>query len=76
MHHPPHRFDPLYTLLPNPNLVRDARPAEFVDAQPRLRDSREGDRGEVVCVGGGNEAVLCGGAGGLATVLREVGVDY
>ncbi|KFZ16753.1 hypothetical protein V502_04919 [Pseudogymnoascus sp. VKM F-4520 (FW-2644)] len=71
MHHPSHRLDPLNALLPNPNLVRDARPAELVDAQPRLGDGGEGDGGEVVGVGGGDEAVLRGGAGGLAAVLGE-----
>lgn len=76
MHHPPHRLDPLHALLPNPNLVRDARPAELVDAQPRLGDGREGERGEEVGVGGGDEAVLGGGAGGLAAVFGEVGVYY
>lgn len=47
-----------------------------MDAQPRLCDGGEGDGGEVVGVGGGDEAVLGGGAGGLAAVLGEVGVDY
>lgn len=76
MHNPPHRLDPLDALLPDPNLVRDARPTELADAQPRLRDGGEGEGGEEVGVGGGDEAVLGRGAGGLAAVLGEVGVDY
>ncbi|KFY28398.1 hypothetical protein V493_02958 [Pseudogymnoascus sp. VKM F-4281 (FW-2241)] len=71
MHYPPHGLDPLHALLPNSNLVRDARPAELVDAQPRLGDGRESDGGEEVGVGGGDEAVLGRGAGGLTAVLGE-----
>jgi hypothetical protein len=76
VNHPPYCLDSLDALLPNTNLVCDARPAKLVDAQPCLSDGGEGNGGEIVRVGGGDEAVLVRCAGGLAAVLGEVGVDY